>query len=249
LQDLTEQKRAEQNFRTMQEELIRKERLATLGQLTATVSHELRNPLAAMRPPLYTLKNKLPAEDKFVIDALDRNVDRCDHIIDEMLDFTRIQSLDRQPVVFDEWLSEVLDDQPSQANISVKRKLALGDRVLSINAEGIRRALVNLYDNACQIMSEDDSSGEASHGSEIIVSTRAVDERIELEVSDTGPGIPDHVMPNIFEPLFSTRSFGVGLGLPTVKQVMEEHGGGIEVQTEQSRGTRMILWLPVSELT
>jgi PAS domain S-box-containing protein len=252
LQDLTEQKRAQQEFRTMQEELMRKERLATLGQLTATVSHELRNPLAAMRPPLYTLKKNLAAGDQLVIDALnrlDRNVDRCDHIIDEMLDFTRIQSQERRSIVFDRWLSEMLDEQPSRANISVKRELGLGDRVLSINAEGFRRALINLYDNACQVMSGDEGISDAPNGSELKISTRVANERIEVEVSDTGPGIPDQVLPKIFEPLFSTKSFGVGLGLPTVKQVLEEHGGGVEVQTEKSRGTRMVLWLPLSERT
>ena len=252
LQDLTEQKRAQQEFCTMQEELIRKERLATLGQLTATVSHELRNPLAAMRPPLYTLKKNLAGGDQLVIDALnrlDRNIDRCDHIIDEMLDFTRIQSQERRSIVFDRWLSEMLDEQPSRANISVKRELGLGDRVLSINAEGFRRALINLYDNACQVMSGDEGISDAPNGSELKISTRVANERIEVEVSDTGPGIPDQVLPKIFEPLFSTKSFGVGLGLPTVKQVLEEHGGGVEVQTEKSRGTRMVLWLPLSERT
>jgi signal transduction histidine kinase len=249
LQDLTEQKRAEREFRGIQEDLRRNERLATIGQLTATVSHELRNPLAAMRPPLYTLKKNLSSESQFVIDALnrlDRNVDRCDHIIDEMLDFTRIQGQERRSMVFDEWLSEVLDDQPPRGNIRVKRELGLGDRVLSINAEGFRRALINLYDNACQVMLGDNGTGDAPNGSIIEITTRATDERIELEVSDTGPGIPNHVLPNIFEPLFSTKSFGVGLGLPTVKRVLEEHGGGVEVQTEESSGTRMLLWLPLS---
>ena len=250
LQDLTEQKFAEQEFKKMQQELVIKERLATLGKLTATVSHELRNPLGAMRPPLYTLKKNFASGNKTVINAierLERNIERCDRIIDEMLDFTRLQSKERQLLIFDEWLSEVLDDQQPPDEISVIRDFGLGKRKIYFNPEGLRQALINLYDNACQVITGDVEDGKVPNDSIIKITTRATNERIELEVSDSGPGIPDHVLPDIFEPLFSTKSFGVGLGLPTVKQILEEHSGGIEVDTEECGGTRMVLWLPLSE--
>jgi signal transduction histidine kinase len=79
---------------------------------------------------------------------------------------------------------------------------------------------------------------------QLTVGTRAGNERIEIFVADTGPGITDEVLARIFEPLFSTKNFGVGLGLPTVRQIMEQHGGGVEVETDQGRGMRFVLWLP-----
>ncbi len=82
-------------------------------------------------------------------------------------------------------------------------------------------------------------------GSQLTIETKATDERIEIRINDTGMGIAEDVLPNIFEPLYSTKSFGIGLGMPVVKQIMEQHGGGIEVASEQGKGTTIVLWLPV----
>jgi signal transduction histidine kinase len=102
--------------------------------------------------------------------------------------------------------------------------------------------VVNLVDNAVQSSPE----GERNERElEISVATRRSGETIEIEVSDTGPGIAPEVLPRIFEPLFSTKTFGTGLGLPTVKQIVEQHGGGIELSSEVGVGTRAIVRLPL----
>ena len=76
--------------------------------------------------------------------------------------------------------------------------------------------------------------------------TRSTAERVEIEIEDSGPGISAEIFKRIFEPLFSTKGFGVGLGLPTVKQIMEHHGGNIEMSSELGRGTRALIWLPLT---
>jgi signal transduction histidine kinase len=71
-------------------------------------------------------------------------------------------------------------------------------------------------------------------------------DRLEITIADTGPGIPAEVLPQVLEPLFSTKSFGTGLGLPTVQQIIEAHGGGLEISSEENRGTTVVLWLPLN---
>ncbi len=95
-------------------------------------------------------------------------------------------------------------------------------------------------------MADPDGPGESAPGSRLRVSTATSDDRLEITLADSGPGIAPDMLPKIFEPLFSTKSFGVGLGLPVVRQVLEMHGGGVEIETDPGEGTRFRLWLPVS---
>ena len=261
IRDITERKQAEAEIKRLneeleqrvqertrelnatQQELLRKERLATLGQLTATVSHELRNPLGTMRPSLYMLRKHLHSDDARLLrslERLDRSITRCDRIIDELLDFTRIEDLNLRPTPIDEWLREVLGEQLLPANITLRWELGLPEVILPIDPDRLRRAVINVYENACQAMRTNGGGSGC-----LTLNTRLNKERVELSIADTGPGISDEVLPHIFEPLFSTKNFGVGLGLPTVKQIMEQHGGGLEIDTEVRRGTRMLLWLPL----
>ncbi|MCH8999575.1 MAG: ATP-binding protein, partial [Proteobacteria bacterium] len=106
-----------------------------------------------------------------------------------------------------------------------------------------RRAVINVFDNACQAMRGEGDAETQSAERLLTVRTRERDGRIEVLIEDRGPGIPPDVYERIFEPLYSTKGFGVGLGLPVVKQIMEQHGGGIEIETEEGRGTRVCLWL------
>ena len=222
-----------------------------MGQLTATVNHELRNPLAAIRTSLYRLNKTVDAGDYSQVgdslDLMDRNVDRCDHIIDQMLDFTRVQSLDREDLPLDEWLLALIDEQILPDGVNVEFDMNLPGRMVSINADGFRRAVINLIDNACKAMVGDDAKSCATKNAQLKISTRATDERIEVEVTDTGPGITEDVLPHIFEPLYSTRGFGVGLGLPTVRELLEQHGGDVKVDTVVGEGTSMVLWFPIKK--
>ena len=107
--------------------------------------------------------------------------------------------------------------------------------------------MINLVDNACKAMAENAGQSDVTQTAKLKISTRAIDDRIEVEVADNGPGIPEDVLPHIFEPLYSTRGFGVGLGLPTVRQLLEQHGGDVKVETVVGKGTSMLLWFPINK--
>ena len=234
-----------------QDELVRKERLATLGQLTATVSHELRNPLGAMRPSMYVIQKKSNQQDEQVqnaIERIDRNIDRCDRIIDELLDFTRITELNMKAVRFDDWLGALIEEQLIPEGIELKKEFGLKDIELTIDKDRLRRAVINVLENANHSMMDDNQQVVKDSAADLDIKTESNNARIEIIITDTGSGISKETLSKIFEPLFSTKGFGVGLGMPTVKQIMQQHGGGIEIESEESKGTQVSLWLPLNSM-
>ncbi len=228
-------------LRAAQEEILRKERLSALGQLTATVAHELRNPLSSIRNTLFTVKDaalRAGLELERPLGRMERSILRCDGIIADLLEYTRFQDLHRRAISADTWLGETLAEQSIPADIAVTRDFGAPGRQVSLDTERMRRVVVNLLDNAVQAM------GEGGGPRRIGVSTSIHADVYELAIADTGPGIPPEVLPRIFEPLFSTKSFGTGLGLPTVKQIVEQHGGTIAIESKPGKGTRVIVRLP-----
>ena len=237
-------------LRAVQADLLRQERLALLGQLTATVSHELRNPLAVIRTSAFIIKEGRTDTNPRVqraLERIDRSVVRCDRIIDELLDFTRISGLEPEPTPIDAWLDATLKEQALPAGITLRRDFGLAGTTVPFDHDRFRRAIINVFDNACQAMTgEVDPEATDADDAVLSVRTRRKNGRVEVIFEDRGPGIPADVLPKIFEPLFSTKGFGVGLGLPVVKQIMEQHGGGIEIETAEGHGTKVCLWLPTS---
>lgn len=247
LEELIEERTKE--LRETQDELVRKERLATLGQLTATVSHELRNPLGAIRPSLYVVQKKSDQQDEQVQNAIariDRSIDRCDRIIDELLDFTRITELKMKQVLLDDWLENVIAEQVIPEGIILEKQFNLNDVELSVDTDRLRRAFINVLENGCHSMMDDNQQVVKDIDAHLIIKTKSNDVRIEIIITDTGCGITKETLAKIYEPLYSTKGFGVGLGMPTVKQIMEQHGGGVEINSEKDKGTSATLWLPIS---
>jgi signal transduction histidine kinase len=178
---------------------------------------------------------------------IERSIGRCDAIITDLLDYTRIRQLRREKFPLDSWLAEVLDEQQIPKRIALIREFDAGDPVVSVDADRLRRVIINLVDNAAQAI-EGDRETTNPTPPRITVRTRIAAERVEIEIEDSGPGIPPDIFKRIFEPLFSTKGFGVGLGLPTVRQIMEHHGGNIEISSESGRGTRALIWLPLARV-
>jgi signal transduction histidine kinase len=225
-------------------ELLKAERLSVLGQLTATVAHELRNPLSAIRNTLFTVK-ELAVSGGLKLDRpvarMERSIERCDRIISDLLEYTRTRDLRRSSHIFDRWLADIVAEQSASPSIALTTQFGAGEIAVQIDGDRMRRVVVNLVENAVQALAEMPADREKR----ITVITGTADDALTLAVEDTGPGIPPENRTRIFEPLFSTKSFGTGLGLPTVKQIVNQHGGKISIDSEVGRGTRVTVCLPL----
>jgi PAS domain S-box-containing protein len=267
VQDVTEKKQIEQEIlryreqleklvveRTQalekaQEDLVRQEKLATLGQVMATISHELRNPLGTIRGSFYTLQERIDKDPGLarVFDRIHRNLVRCDRIIDELLVFVRDTGLDLSLVCLDTFLTEAIQDYLPPKGVELELRLGIEDCWVRIDEERFRRCLVNLLNNACDAILNVSETDPARGGRLIITASESNPRWVDLRIKDSGTGISPDLRQKIFEPLFSTKSFGIGLGLHIVKNIMEQHGGGIEVEESSEEGTTMRVWLPVAE--
>jgi signal transduction histidine kinase len=237
----------EQRVEERTKELAEAHRLAVLGKLIATVSHELRNPLAVIRNSTFALseaakKHGLDLERP--IERINRNVGRCVEIISELLDYTRSPKLEFAAQDFDRWLGGVLADYDVEEGIALSHELHAGVRV-RFDSGQLQRVFVNLIDNARDALHEAKAASKnPRYAPAIAVRSRVEGRRVAITVDDNGNGIPAEILPRIFEPLFSTKGSGVGLGLPTVKQIIERHHGDIQVTSRVGEGTTVTVWLP-----
>lgn len=228
-----------------QAELLSRERLAAIGQLTAKVSHELRNPLGTIRTTLHTLRER--AATDVSLDRLwqraERNVERCDRIIGELLTFTRPRPQRRERVELMALVREVLGDYALPEGVQLNLELD-GREELVADSEDIRRIVINLVNNAA-----------AAHRPKqelvtVTVSVTRDEAGLVIAVSDDGAGMTAEVLAKAFEPLFSTRGFGVGLGLPIVKELAERNGAVVELSSVEWDGTRAaVRFAEVSEVS
>lgn len=230
------------------QELVAKERLATLGQVTAMVSHELRNPLGVIQASLFVINKKVEENTNGLQSTLDRaqrSVDRCALIIEEMLEYAGTGKPALQPVVFDNWLQEFLKDYKAPASINLQVELQAEGETVGLGQETFRRVLINLMDNACQAMELDEEEAGKPH--DLKVTTHVESENLVVQVRDNGPGMKEDEASRVFEPLFSTKSFGIGLGLPIVRKIVESHGGSIKLENNvAATGAHATVCLPLA---
>ncbi len=228
-------------LKAAQDELLRKERLSTLGKLTATVAHELRNPLSAIRNSLHVVREQ--AVGTVALDRplgrIERSIRRCDRLLCHLLDYAQTRRLDRRATRLDVWLGHCLDEFPLPPAIVLERRLGAGETYVRLDGERFTRAIVNVLDNAVQSFEECPDAAPRR----ITVATSAA-EQATIVIADTGPGIPAEILPSVFDPLFSTRSFGSGLGLPTVRQIVELHDGTVELTSTPGHGAAIRITLP-----
>jgi signal transduction histidine kinase len=233
------------DLRGMIDKVGRQEKLSALGQLAGTVGHDLRNPLAAIGTSLHVLRQTSQSKGFGIersLDRIGRSVDRCSAIVSDLLDFTRVRELNREPTALDQWLGELLDEHKLAGGVALRREFA-GVEAL-IDRDRFRRVVINLVDNAAQAMTIQDWT--APDGRELTVTVRveAAGPHVRVAVADNGPGIKSESLAKIFEPLFTTKSSGVGLGLPIVRQIVEQHGGTIDVESQVDVGTTFTIFLP-----
>jgi len=244
--DITELRQALDQAKEAMDKLSRQERLAALGQVAGTVSHELRNPLAAIRNSMALIR-QLTADKGLgverAVDRVERNIARCNGIISDLLEFTRKRDLNRTATAIDGWLAEMLDEHTVADSIAVVRELA-SNGVVALDRDRFRQVMVNLLDNAAQAMTVSGWSPTDGRQLSIVVRTEAAGPHVRVSVTDSGPGISSENLAKIFEPLFTTKASGVGLGLPTVRTIVEQHGGTIDVESTVDVGTTFVVWLP-----
>jgi len=234
-------------LRLLQGELVRSERLSALGQLTATIAHELRNPLSAIGNTVYALRQQTEEQGFDLsrpLDRIERSIKRCERIIFDLTDFTQMRPIETAPVAINAWLGALLDQPRFATGIRLERLFSSPDAFVAIDTERMQRAIGNLLENAEHAMSEPLPGNRPPR---ISVITRPQGDRLEIIIEDNGPGIAADVLPKVFEPLFSTKSFGTGLGLPMVKQIIEQHGGTVAIASSAAAGTRVTLRLPTAQ--
>jgi signal transduction histidine kinase len=228
-----------QRIQDWEEVMVRQERLAALGQLIATVSHELRNPLGTIRTSFFVIAKQIRAAELGVtpaLDRIDRSITRCDGIISDLLDYSSNQPVQTKPTEIDPWLASTLDEYETPPQIELCRNLAAGVTI-PLDPDRFHRCMLNLLSNACE-------SIESGKG-RVTVASCVEDGHVAIRVADTGCGIPADQIHKIFEPLYSTKSFGVGLGVPIIKQIVDRHNGSIEVESQPGRGTTFVVRLPL----
>jgi signal transduction histidine kinase len=228
------------------QELMQSERLAAIGQLMATVSHELRNPLGTVVSSMSVLRRYLDGPTQPVreeLDRMQRNIWRCVSIIEELLEFSRNSSTVSRPVEIDQWITTELEDHEIAASIRLETALRSRATVL-IDSARFRQAFINLLQNAQQaIVLRHDAD---DHRGEITIATAVNDGQLELRIADNGMGVRPENRGKLFKPLFSTKAYGVGLGLPLVKRIVEQHNGRIEIASQWGRGTTVTIRLPLA---
>ncbi len=255
--------------RRLQEELRRKERLATLGQLSAGVAHEIRNPLAGIGTSAQVLLRRFEPRDdraRFVQVILDE-VARLDRIVASLLQYARPRTPELRPAELGACVDrvvELLAEPIAQARVTVERDVAPRLGTLYIDPDLVQQVLLNISLNAVQAMEAGGTlryevrkvrrrappRGPGRRGRRSRHRAREHATRIEFQqvrVIDTGPGIPRGVLEKMFDPFFSTKSRGTGLGLAISQTIMQEHGGAIEVATREGRGTTLLLNFPVEK--
>ena len=233
------------------EALARSERLAAVGQLAASVGHELRNPLSAVRNAhTYIAKRMAEPANPLASDArvsqfvvlVDRELNTCAKIISDLLDFSRERAPELYPCPLRPLVDDALSLVPPRPNVVLTNKVPEELPVPSLDKDQFRQVLINLVQNAVEAMP--DGGGEVS-----VIAEGGQGAPWKIRVVDNGAGIPHDVVGKIFEPLFSTKNKGTGLGLAIVSNMIKKHGGTITVDSAVGRGTEFHIVLPHDPLS
>jgi len=234
--------RAYQQLQEAHEKLLRSERLATVGKMAAHIAHEIRNPLTAiggfaraiLREPQDIENVKLGGK------IISREVNRLEKILANVLDFTKISQPFKQQHDINAIIEEVIQlNKPviHERNISCNIQLYSSLPPAWVDEEQIKQALVNILVNSIHSI---------HHQGKISVSTDLVDEQVLIEISDNGAGMTKETLENMFNPFFTTKSGGTGLGMAVTQRIIEEHGGEIQVESEKGKGTTFRIFIPLT---
>ncbi len=230
--DITERK-------LMEQRALRAERLAVIGELAATVGHDLRNPLQSMAGATYNLKKhlgkRIDGETKETLEIIEQDIQHSDKIINDLLEYSREIHLELREGSAKSITRDAL------ANLKVPRKIRLVDstrnlpRIL-VDVDKVKRVFVNLMKNAIDAMPK---------GGTLRIASNRSNGNLNIICADTGTGMTKETMERIWSPLFTTKATGMGFGLPIVKRLVEAHGGSIRVESKVGKGSTFTVALPI----
>jgi signal transduction histidine kinase len=238
------QARHHERVRTLERALTRQERLAALGHLGAGVAHEVRNPLNAISMGIQRLQvefSPVEGEEEFrhLCTIIRGEVARLNGIVQEFLQLARAPTLQREPAALETLLHEVASLMEAEANVhavSLQLKVPAGLPPLVVDRQQLKQALINLILNAIQA---------TPSGGAVQVTAEAEAETVCLWIIDSGSGIAPELLDRIFDPYFTTKPDGSGLGLPIALRIIQAHGGTLEVANAIGGGTRVAVRLPL----
>jgi len=234
--DITESKK-------MAAKLVISERFASIGQVAGMVGHDLRNPLSSISAATYYLKNhyseKMDETGREMIAAIEKSVNYSKNMVEELLDYSREIKLEREATT----PRRLIDNAFLMVNVPPQIRVV--DECndipkLDLDVAKVSRVFVNLITNAIDAMPD---------GGTLTVKVKTTPQEVEFEIADTGVGIPAESMDKLWVPLFTTKSKGMGLGLPICKRIVEAHHGRIQVESEQGKGTTFKVTFPLKNGT
>ena len=250
-EDVTERRAAEARLR-------RAESLASLATLTAGVAHEIKNPLGAISIHLQLIQRRLGTEQegpgadawsavREAVGVIEEEVERLNQIVVDYLFAVRPMNIDLTSGEVNEVLAELLRllrPELEEAGIELREQLSKSLPRVLLDQRSLREALLNLIKNAIAAMVEDTSAGRPRV---LSVASSTDGETVTVRIGDTGPGIPQEIQGKIFEPYFTTRDFGSGLGLTLVYKIVKEHLGEIELDSKPGSGSTFSISIPIPQ--
>ncbi|MFQ5575988.1 MAG: ATP-binding protein [Anaerolineae bacterium] len=242
LEDMVQERTRE--LQDAQEQLVRREKLAVLGQLAGGIAHELRNPLGSIKNAVYFLNLALESPDpetREMLGIMEREVRVSERIITSLLDFARSRPPVRHRVRVNQAVSSLLAQTAIPENVQLTTRLNPLLPDILADPDQLARIMGNLIHNAIQAMPQG--------GKLVVESAASGDGGVAITVTDSGTGIPAEARGKIFEPLFTTKARGIGLGLAMVKSLVKGHGGTVTVESEPGKGSAFTVVLPAGTVT
>ncbi|MHC1744692.1 MAG: ATP-binding protein [Syntrophobacteraceae bacterium] len=230
------------NLKLLEEQLRRSERLASLGRLAAGIAHEIRNPLSSIKGFATILGGRFQEDDrsKRIAEVMVQEVERLNRVVTELLDYAKPTELHKETVSCADIIHrtlELMEGAAENQGVAIQTRILPQDLAVDVDADRFSRALLNLYLNALQSM---------GRGGVLRVAADCREGEVHFTVADSGTGIAPENVPHVFDPYFTTKPNGVGLGLANVYKIIEAHNGQIEVVSTLGDGTTFRILLPHS---